>query len=49
MKTFLHVGCGNLDKSNAKGFNNNNWNEIRFDIDKKVNPDSVVWQYFSKR
>ena len=39
MKNFLHVGCGNLDKSHAKGFNNDSWKEIRFDIDKKVNPD----------
>jgi ubiquinone/menaquinone biosynthesis C-methylase UbiE len=39
MKTFLHVGCGTKDKSQLKGFNNNNWNEIRFDIDKNVNPD----------
>ncbi len=39
MKTFLHVGCGNLNKSDTKGFNNDRWKEIRFDIDKKVNPD----------
>tara|TARA_B100000795_G_C22586889_1_gene355956 strand:- start:88 stop:681 length:594 start_codon:yes stop_codon:yes gene_type:complete len=39
MKTFLHVGCGRLTKADTKGFNNDNWNEIRFDIDKKVNPD----------
>ena len=39
MKTFLHVGCGRLNKSHAKGFDNNNWKEIRFDIDKSVNPD----------
>ena len=41
MKTFLHVGCGPQDKSQIKGFNNNNWKEIRFDIDKSVNPDIV--------
>jgi SAM-dependent methyltransferase len=41
MKTFLHVGCGPEDKSQIKGFNNNNWKEIRFDIDKSVNPDIV--------
>jgi SAM-dependent methyltransferase len=41
MKTFLHVGCGPKDKSQIKGFNNNNWKEIRFDIDKNVNPDIV--------
>ena len=41
MKTFLNVGCGPKDKSQIKGFNNNNWKEIRFDIDKNVNPDIV--------
>jgi SAM-dependent methyltransferase len=39
MKNFLHVGCGPKDKSQIKGFNNDNWKEIRFDIDKNVNPD----------
>ena len=39
MKTFLHVGCGHYTKSQAPGFNNDNWKEIRFDIDKNVNPD----------
>jgi len=39
MKTFLHVGCGPETKSQIKGFNNDNWKEIRFDIDKNVNPD----------
>jgi len=41
MKTLLHVGCGPQDKSEVKGFNNDNWNEIRLDIDKDVNPDIV--------
>ena len=41
MKTLLHVGCGPQDKSQLQGFNNNNWNEIRLDIDKDVNPDIV--------
>ena len=41
MKTFLHVGCGPLNKSHLRGFNNDNWKEIRFDIDKNVNPDIV--------
>ena len=41
MKTFLHVGCGPKDKSQIKGFNNDSWKEIRFDIDKSVNPDIV--------
>ena len=40
MKTFLHVGCGPKDKSQIKGFNDN-WKEIRLDIDKNVNPDIV--------
>jgi len=39
MKTFLHVGCGSQNKSKIKGFNNDNWKEIRFDIDKNVKPD----------
>jgi len=41
MKTFLHVGCGPLKKHHILGFNNDNWKEIRFDIDEKVNPDIV--------
>ena len=41
MKTFLHIGCGRLNKSNAIGFDNDNWKEIRFDIDKRVDPDIV--------
>ena len=41
MKTFLHVGCGFQNKSDLKGFNNDNWKEIRLDIDKNVNPDIV--------
>ena len=39
MKKFLHVGCGHQNKSQLKGFNSNDWEEIRFDIDPKVNPD----------
>ena len=39
MKTFLHVGCGHKDESQINGFANDNWKEIRFDIDKNVNPD----------
>jgi len=39
MKTFLHVGCGNKNKSSCLGFDNDNWKEIRLDIDKNVNPD----------
>ncbi len=41
MKTLLHVGCGSLNKSSCLGFDNDNWKEIRFDIDKRVNPDIV--------
>ena len=41
MKTFLHVGCGHLNKSFCLGFENDNWKEIRLDIDKNVNPDIV--------
>jgi len=41
MKTLLHVGCGPMYKSHLKGFNNDNWKEIRLDIDQKVNPDIV--------
>ena len=41
MKTFLHVGCGPQYKSEIKGFDNENWKEIRFDIDERVNPDIV--------
>jgi len=39
MKTFLHVGCGTQNKSSCLGFDNDNWKEIRLDIDKNVNPD----------
>ena len=39
MKTFLHVGCGPQNKSTCLGFDNDNWKEIRFDIDKNVKPD----------
>jgi hypothetical protein len=35
----LHVGCGPKRKSLIKGFNTAEWEEIRFDIDEKVNPD----------
>ena len=39
MKTFLHVGCGPVIKSQIPGFKEDDWTEIRFDIDKNVNPD----------
>ena len=41
MKIFLHAGCGSLYKSSCLGFNNDNWKEIRFDIDESVKPDIV--------
>ena len=41
MKTFLHVGCGPLNKYNCNGFDNHEWNEIRLDIDESVGPDIV--------
>lgn len=39
MKKLLHVGCGPQNKNNLKGFNNAEWDEIRFDIDENVSPD----------
>ena len=39
MKSFLHVGCGPQNKNGLKGFNSDEWKEIRFDIDANVNPD----------
>jgi ubiquinone/menaquinone biosynthesis C-methylase UbiE len=42
MKNFLHVGCGTRPKSHTtKGFQKASWEEVRFDIDKSVNPDVV--------
>ena len=41
MKTLLHVGCCPEDKSDIKGFDNDDWKEIRLDIDEDVNPDIV--------
>jgi predicted SAM-dependent methyltransferase len=39
MKSFLHVGCGPQNKTGLKGFNTDEWKEIRFDIDENVKPD----------
>jgi hypothetical protein len=39
MKKFLHIGCGPQNKSHLIGFNSNEWQETRFDIDESVNPD----------
>lgn len=42
MATFLHVGCGTKHKNaTTPGFNNENWNECRLDIDPRVKPDVV--------
>ena len=41
MHSFLHVGCWHHNKSGLKGFNSDDWNEIRFDIDESVAPDIV--------
>ena len=41
MQTFLHVGCGTLNKFHLRGFNNDDWDEIRFDIDPNVQPDII--------
>lgn len=41
MKKFLHVGCGPVDKTVLLGFNSEDWQEIRFDIDPQVKPDIV--------
>lgn len=42
MKRFLHVGCGRATKPNTTpGFNNDMWQEIRFDIDPECAPDIV--------
>ncbi len=40
MQTLLHVGCGQKRKDRTtRGFNNDNWHEIRLDIDPSVLPD----------
>lgn len=41
MKTLLHVGCGPQNINSLKGFPNNNWKELRFDIDVSVSPDVI--------
>lgn len=41
MKTLLHVGSGHSNISKLNGFNISDWQEIRLDIDEKVNPDIV--------
>jgi len=40
MKSFLHIGCGPKRKpQTTRGFNTDEWNEIRLDIDPTVQPD----------
>jgi SAM-dependent methyltransferase len=40
MPIFLHVGCGrNRKDKTTRGFNSEDWIEIRLDIDKKAHPD----------
>jgi SAM-dependent methyltransferase len=39
MRALLHVGCGWTNKSLLKGFNSDDWQEIRFDINPAVRPD----------
>ena len=42
MKKFLHVGCGPARKADiTAGFNNDDWQEIRFDIDPSCKPDII--------
>ena len=42
MKMLLHVGCGNKRKDRTtRGFNTDDWWEIRLDIDSSVNPDVI--------
>ena len=42
MKSFLHVGCGQKRKNQTTvGFNTNEWNEIRFDINESYQPDLI--------
>ena len=42
MKKFLHVGCGPGKKADTvAGFNTDDWQEIRFDIDPSCKPDIV--------
>ena len=42
MKMLLHVGCGNKRKDRTtRGFNTNDWWEIRLDIDSSVKPDVI--------
>ena len=42
LKKFLHVGCGPARKNRTtRGLNTDQWQEVRFDIDPKAEPDIV--------
>lgn len=42
MKSFLHIGCGAKRKDQTtRGFNTDEWKEVRLDIDESVRPDLV--------
>ena len=42
VRTFLHVGCGPKRKDQTtRGFNSDDWQELRLDIDESVKPDIV--------
>ena len=42
MPTFLHIGCGKKHKNKTtRGFNTDEWQEIRLDIDTEVKPDII--------
>lgn len=42
MKTLLHIGCGQKRKDKTtRGFQAEDWQEIRFDIDPAVKPDVI--------
>ena len=41
MKTVLHIGCGGHHLRGSKGFDHENWREIRLDINPAVAPDIV--------
>lgn len=42
-RVLLHVGCGHatLERIPLSGFHNENWEEVRLDVDKSVHPDIV--------
>lgn len=42
MKNILHVGCGGHHIINTHGFNQDEWNEIRLDINPAMKPDYIA-------